>query len=96
MRIPYHKISVASATILLYRFSVTDSTALTALREAIAKAGSQAALADKIGVTQQAVSSWVQAGRVPPWQAIVIETVVGTPRWRLCPERFTPPGEAAA
>jgi len=72
------------------------SPAAEALHEAIAKAGTQAALAALVGVTQPAVAAWVRAGRVPPWHAIVIEAVIGIPRWRLRPDVWPTAEEAAA
>lgn len=51
--------------------------------EAIDAAGSQSALAAMLGVSQQAVSSWVRQGWVPLRRAREIEMLYGVPRSAL-------------
>jgi DNA-binding transcriptional regulator YdaS (Cro superfamily) len=50
---------------------------------AVEMAGSQAKLAAKVGVTQQAVMKWVKRGFVPLPRAREIEAVLGIPRSTL-------------
>lgn len=45
--------------------------------KAIDKAGSQVALAEQLGVTQQAVSRWLNAGRFPVSRALQVHEVYG-------------------
>ena len=66
-----------------------DQTTTSGLDEAIAAAGgSQAALADRLGVTQQAVSTWVKQGYVPVRRALEIEALLGVHRHRLLNPRL--------
>lgn len=78
---------------------MTDQNPQTAaLHRAIDLAGgTQAALANKLGFTQQAISEWVAAGRVSRHGAMLVETVVGIPRHELRPDLFAaPPTQDAA
>ncbi len=52
----------------------------TGIHAAIQKAGSQVALAELLGVTQQAISKWLHRGYVPVWRALEIENQLGVPR----------------
>lgn len=69
---------------------------LTPLERAIEKAGSQAALAGKIGVSQQAVSVWTKKkGKpVPAEMVVAIEAATGIPRHELRPDIFVQVGAA--
>lgn len=55
---------------------------------AIANAGSQVKLARLLGVTQQAVSTWVRRGWVPVRRAVEIEHLLGVPRHELVDPRL--------
>lgn len=55
----------------------------TGIADAIAEAGSQEALAAVLGVTQQAVSSWLKQGWVPRDRAKEIENTYSVARARL-------------
>jgi len=55
---------------------------------AIEAAGGQVKLAEALGVTQQAVSTWLQRGFVPLKRVVEIETLFGVPRARLINPRF--------
>lgn len=71
---------------------------MQALRKAISLAGSQAALAARIGKRQAHVSMWLRRGRVGPLSCIAIEKAVGgqVTRYDLRPDVFgEPPGEAS-
>ena len=59
------------------------------LAAAIAKAGSQSALAREIGVTQQAISERIRAGKpVPAEWCVAIERATGIPRQQLRPDLY--------
>ncbi len=53
------------------------------LARAIQKAGSMRKLADKLGISQQAISRW---RKVPAKRVIAIERTTGVPRERLRPD----------
>lgn len=55
----------------------------TGVADAIQAATSQELLAEKLGVSQQAVSAWLVQGFVPKNRAIEIEANYGIPRARL-------------
>jgi DNA-binding transcriptional regulator YdaS (Cro superfamily) len=56
---------------------------MSAIIEAINKAGTQESLALKLGVSQQAVSGWVKDGHVPLRRAVQIESIFGVPAIKL-------------
>ncbi|MBK1717289.1 transcriptional regulator [Thiocystis violacea] len=60
------------------------------LEQAIAIAGSQAALARQIGASQQMVSQWLtrRNGRVSPVYCRLIEDATGVSRYDLRPDIF--------
>ncbi|MCP3729282.1 helix-turn-helix domain-containing protein [Sphingomonas sp. MG17] len=61
------------------------------LKRAVRLAGSQAALARKIGRPQQTVNDWVVNGRpVPPVDAQAIERETGVPKEQLRPDIYPP------
>jgi len=73
----------------------------TPLEQAIFAAGSQAALASAIGVSQQAISYWIKkGGRVPAEMVLAVERASGISRFMLRPDMFdvppAPASEAAA
>lgn len=55
----------------------------TGIAHAVVLAGSQKALADALGVSQQAVSEWETKGWVPLERATEIEALYGIPRVHL-------------
>lgn len=55
----------------------------TGIEEAIEAADGQVKLAEILGVTQQAVSLWLQQGYVPNNRVVAIETLFGVARKRL-------------
>lgn len=61
---------------------------LTPLERAIKAAGSQAALAKCIGVSQQVISVWTkkEGKPVPAEMVVAIETATGIPRHELRPD----------
>ena len=65
----------------------TAETVREALREAIAKAGSQTALATSIGDETKTghIFYWLKQGVVPEKHCVVIEQATGVSRARLCP-----------
>lgn len=64
----------------------------TALELAIAALGEggQVILANRCGVTPQAVNQWVRKGRAPPERVIDIEAATGVSRHALRPDIFGP------
>lgn len=69
---------------------------LTGIAEVVAIAGGQTELAEKVGVSQQAVSKWLRNGFVPLSRVIEIETQFGVPRARLANPRLTDLVDAGA
>lgn len=55
---------------------------------AVAAAGSQAALAQRLGVSQQAVSKWLRRAWAPTQRAVEIEHLYGVPRQKLMNPRL--------
>lgn len=53
------------------------------IKDVVHIAGGQAALARQLGVSQQAVSKWVQRGFAPVNRVVEIEAQFGVPRHRL-------------
>lgn len=66
----------------------------SAIRVAVKKAGGQRALAQLLGVSQQAVCYWVAQNRAPAERVLHIERVTGVPRTALRPDIY--PAESAA
>lgn len=73
---------------------------LPGIFKAVKEAGSQTALAEAMGVSQQAISKWVRLGWVPTERAIEIEAMYGVPRRELVAPKLRdllePPFGAAA
>lgn len=68
----------------------------TPLDEAITNAGSQAALARAIGVSQQLISYWIKkGGKVPAEYVPLVEDVSGVSRHALRPDVFGKPPATA-
>lgn len=66
------------------------------IEAAVRDAGSQAKLAERLGVSQQQISYLLNdAGRVSAEMAVKLETVLGIPREELRPDIFGKPGVAA-
>lgn len=60
----------------------------TALQLAVKIAGSQTALAAKIGRTQGHISKWLQRDFIPPDAVLAIERATGIPRHELRPDLY--------
>lgn len=60
----------------------------TGIAAAVKAAGSQERLADRLGVSQQAISQWLKAGYVPLLRALEIEAQFGIARARLISPRI--------
>lgn len=56
-----------------------------ALQKAIDKAGTAKDLAEKLGISAQAISQWE---KVPPLRVIEIERLTGVPRHELRPDLY--------
>ena len=67
---------------------MTPQNPPSGISDALAQAGSQAQLAERLGVTQQAVSIWLRRGWVPVRRALEIEAQFGIPRSRLISPRL--------
>lgn len=68
--------------------SSESQTELEALREAIARAGGQTALAGRIGKSQGHVSVWLKRGRCAPDAVLAVEAATGVSRHTLRPDVF--------
>lgn len=73
-----------------------ENAPATALDRAIKQAGHQAALAEKIGVTQQTISYWRSKGRIPAEKVVEVEAATGISRHELRPDIFGPAPSAGA
>lgn len=60
----------------------------TGIEEAIETAGGQVKLAERLGVTQQAVSLWLSKGYVPTGRVVEVEALFGVPRAKLINPRL--------
>lgn len=58
------------------------------IEQAIEKVGNQTVLATKLGVTQQAVSSWRRRGWVPTMRADEVSQISGVPARELMNPRL--------
>jgi DNA-binding transcriptional regulator YdaS (Cro superfamily) len=66
-----------------------DSTPVVALARAVSHAGSQAAFARLIGVTQQAVSKWTADNKpLPHMHVLKVEAETGISRHELRPDLY--------
>lgn len=59
-----------------------------AVLELVQRAGSQVALAEQLGVTQQAISKWIRRGYVPVRRVLECEAQYGVPRAKLLDPRL--------
>jgi len=62
------------------------------LQDAITAAGSAKALADRLGVTAQAISQW---NKVPALRVLDVERATGVSRHELRPDLYPREGQAA-
>ena len=67
---------------------MTFSQRRTGIEDAVRAAGSQGRLARALGVSQQAVSSWLRRGFVPARRVVEIESQFGVPRSDLLSPRL--------
>jgi DNA-binding transcriptional regulator YdaS (Cro superfamily) len=64
-------------------------TGIPALQKAIIALGSQAALAEKLGVGQTAISNWInKTKRVPAERVLALEAISGISRHDLRPDLY--------
>ena len=66
----------------------------TPIEAAIKAAGTQQALADKLGIKSASISEWKARGRVPAERVAAIEAATGVSRHDLRPDVFGPAPEA--
>lgn len=67
----------------------TETTPFEALQAAVARAGSQSALARVCGVSQAAVWKWIQRGkRLPAELCLVVERETGVSKHSLRPDIY--------
>ena len=76
--------------------SCMSISTLTALQDAVIKAGGQTALARAIGKTQGHVSQWIRREYVPAELVLKIEVATGVSRHDLRPDIYPREGDAAA
>jgi len=62
--------------------------AYTGILDVVVRAGSLDALADKLGVTYQAVQHWLKLGYVPLGRIPEIESIYGVPRVELMNPKY--------
>jgi DNA-binding transcriptional regulator YdaS (Cro superfamily) len=67
---------------------MNTSNSTSGIADALAQAGNQATLAERLGVSQQAISIWLRRGWVPVRRALEIEAQFGVPRARLISPRL--------
>ena len=60
----------------------------TALRRAIERAGGLTAIADRLGISKQAISQWDE---VPPLRVLAVEQASGVSRHELRPDLYPLP-----
>lgn len=73
-----------------------ESTMVVALKSAVDAAGSQSAMARIVGCSPQAVSKWVNLGKVCPAEYVLkVEAATGVSRFDLRPDLY-PRTEALA
>lgn len=76
-----------------------EALALEGLRLVLDRFESQDALAQRMRITQGAVSHWLRRGGVPIERVPEVERLSGVPRWRIRPDRpdlFPPPASTDA
>jgi len=61
---------------------------MTAISKAVQVAGGQSALADKLGISTQAVHKMHKTGRVPAERVLEIEKITGVSRHDLRPDIY--------
>lgn len=62
---------------------MTPEFQTTGIEDVVTRAGGRGALAQRIGVTNQALGQWLQRGWVPAARALELEAIYGVPRVRL-------------
>lgn len=65
-----------------------STSTLTALQDAVARAGGQTKLARAIGKTQGHISQWLRREYVPAEEVLKIEAVTGVSRHSLRPDIY--------
>lgn len=68
--------------------TMTTSRSPSGIADALTQAGNQAILAERLGVSQQAISIWLRRGWVPVRRALEIEAQFGIARSRLISPRL--------
>ena len=61
---------------------------MEALQKALAAAGGQQALANKLGIRYQAIQKWVRYKRIPAERVLAIELITGVSRSDLRPDLY--------
>ena len=52
---------------------------------------SQTELADKLGISVQAITDWKNRGRIPAERVLAVEEISGVPRHEMRPDLYPPP-----
>lgn len=63
---------------------------MSAISKAVQNVGGQAALAEKLGISPQAVNKMCASGRVPAERVLTIESLTGVSRSELRPDLYPP------
>ena len=67
---------------------MTKKRVFNPIELAVLSAGTQQALADRMGVRQPTIYRWLKAGIVPPRKVLLFEKVTGIPRHKLNPDIY--------
>lgn len=83
-----NKFAAENGATLAVMNALTDAPRYSGILDATVRAGSLQNLADKLGVTYQAVQQWLKTGYVPLARIPEIETIYGVPRVELMNPKY--------
>ena len=83
-----NKYAVANGATLAVMNALLDASKYSGILDAVVRAGSLQNLADKLGVTYQAVQQWLKTGYVPLARIPEIESIYGVSRVELMNPKY--------